>query len=503
VSGSLQAKNLLDAIWRRKWFVVIPPIVGLAVSLVMLQRLPRIYQAVTTVLVVSQRLPETYVRTTVTSGLSERLASLKVQILGASYLDRVIEKLKLAPDGAGPEEIERVREALARNIDVPDAGRNASFFQIAVKDKDPELAANVANLLADMFIEENGRIRTAQATATAGQMGDWLRQKKEKLDALEQRVANYRRSYYGELPDQQQTNLQQIGVSQARLNQISDSIAQRRSRIETLRSQIQMAESMASASASSPTASDPALRELQQLEADLAQLRRSYTDQNPDVRKKLGEIEDFKRAHPDLLAAGSAGERPSPAIGTAQAEIRRLENEIAVLEAEQDVKNREIARAQGSLRNVPLREQEISSLTRDRDTLRQEYDEMSRKYQEALRAEDLEQANQAEHFRVQDRAGVPGAPFSPIPAQVIGMGLVLGLALGIGLAFVLERMDPTVRTEEAFKSAFPDLTLLVSIPNLDATPTVTGGPGKRKHRKSTAAVVAGAGALLSALHRLG
>ena len=41
---------------------------------------------------------------------------------------------------------------------------------------------------------------------------------------------------------------------------------------------------------------------------------------------------------------------------------------------------------------------------------------------------------------------------------------MIGLALGGGLAFVLEYFDPSLRSEEAFRLAFPDVPLLVAIP---------------------------------------
>lgn len=502
MNNTMRVKNIIDAAWRRKWWVIIPPILGVAVSVVLLQRMPKVYRATTTVLVVSQRLPETYVRTTVTSGLQERLASLKVQILGPSYLDRVLEKLELVPKNASQSEIDRARGELASRIEVPDSGRSASFFRISVMDENPKLAAKVANMLAEMFIEQNGRLRTEQAAYTSGQMKVWMDVKKRQLDALEERVAEYRNKYYGELPEQQGANLQLVTVAQGRLGQISDNLAQRQSRIEFLRSQLQTMDSINSAVGLPPIDADPNLRRLQLLESELSALRLSYTDQNPDVRKKLAEIAEFKKLHPDLFKPGPEGETESPQLGSVRAEIRRLEGEVVRYEDERTRLNQQIDQLTNRVRNTPLREQEMSSITRDRDSLRIEYQELQKKHEEASRAEDLESARQAEHFRVQDRAGVPSVPYSPNPPQMIGMGLAVGLALGLGLAFVLEFFDQTFRTEDAFKASFPDLPLLVSIPNLDAAipPPSTKRRGKRRRRKAAAALV-GAGTLLSMFSR--
>ena len=53
------------------------------------------------------------------------------------------------------------------------------------------------------------------------------------------------------------------------------------------------------------------------------------------------------------------------------------------------------------------------------------------------------------NFRVLVPARVPDAPFSPVPLRDAVIGLAAGLALGIGLALLLEQFDTRVRTQEA------------------------------------------------------
>jgi hypothetical protein len=79
----------------------------------------------------------------------------------------------------------------------------------------------------------------------------------------------------------------------------------------------------------------------------------------------------------------------------------------------------------------------------------------------------LEKAKQGELFEIQEIAYPPLVPYSPVPYQVILAGLGIGLALGAGISFLLEFLDNSVRTEEEFATAFPELPLLAAIPDLD------------------------------------
>ena len=489
MNGAL-IKAILDAAWRRKWWILVPPLLGLSISLAMLQRAPKVYRATTTVLVVPQRVPETFVRTTVTASLVERLSSIQVQILGPSYLDRVLKDLRIVGEQASDEEIERARGLLRGNVEVETDTRRGTFFRIAVKNADPKVAAAAANMLADLFIEQNSLLRTEQASTTRQQTEKWLAQKKQQLDDIETRLAAYRRQHHGELPDQQATNLQLITVSQQRLTQIADGIRSREARIAMLQSQLQTMESINAAAGLPSTTIDPTLQRLAVLEQELVQLKLRYSDAHPDVRAKAAELEEFKKSSP-FAGVGGAGSGDGGRVAGAplRAEIRQLQGEIVRLQAEQGQVNSRIDQLEDRVRNTPLREQELTQLMRDYNNLQLEYRTLLQNRDEAQRAEQLEAANQSEHFRVQDRARPPSVPFSPQPLQLILAGLVGGLLVGVGIAFGLEQFDQSLRTEESFRSAFPDVALLGTIPNLTAEEKVA--PRKKsKLRKNAAAIAA-------------
>ncbi|MGE0406344.1 MAG: GumC family protein, partial [Candidatus Korobacteraceae bacterium] len=100
-----------------------------------------------------------------------------------------------------------------------------------------------------------------------------------------------------------------------------------------------------------------------------------------------------------------------------------------------------------------------SLLRRDADTSRQLYEGLLQKLKEAQVSAGLNSSN----IQVVDMARVPGGPSRPNKRMNITLGVLMGLGCGIGLAFLLEALDTTIRSPEA-ASAISGLPSLGVIP---------------------------------------
>ena len=87
---------------------------------------------------------------------------------------------------------------------------------------------------------------------------------------------------------------------------------------------------------------------------------------------------------------------------------------------------------------------QYSILKRDLDSYRQLYEGLMEKMKEAGVSAGLKSNN----FRIVDVARVPTAPIEPNIPRNLAFALMLGLTSGVGLAFLLEGLDNTVRTTE-------------------------------------------------------
>jgi capsular exopolysaccharide synthesis family protein len=101
---------------------------------------------------------------------------------------------------------------------------------------------------------------------------------------------------------------------------------------------------------------------------------------------------------------------------------------------------------------------EYSILKRDLDSNRTLYEGLLEKLKEAGVTAGLRSNN----FRIINAARVPSAPSEPNIPRNLSFALVLGIISGVGLAFVLENMDNTVRTPEQAQiiSGLPSLGMI-------------------------------------------
>jgi capsular exopolysaccharide synthesis family protein len=141
----------------------------------------------------------------------------------------------------------------------------------------------------------------------------------------------------------------------------------------------------------------------------------------------------------------SARENTRNAIDSVVASITR---EYEVARANEQSVSSALEKAKSEIQNINRKEFQLASLERDVQTNRQLYNLFMNRFKETSAAGDL----QSTVARVIDPAIVPGGPIKPQKTRIITTSLVIGLALGILLAILLEFLDNTVRTGDDVES---------------------------------------------------
>jgi capsular exopolysaccharide synthesis family protein len=104
-------------------------------------------------------------------------------------------------------------------------------------------------------------------------------------------------------------------------------------------------------------------------------------------------------------------------------------------------------------------------LSREVDTNRQLYDGVLQRMREMGVAAQVRTSN----VYIVDQAEIPGAPSYPNKRRSLLLGLLIGLAGGVGLAFLLERLDNTLKTPEESERylRLPNLAVIPDFQRLD------------------------------------
>jgi uncharacterized protein involved in exopolysaccharide biosynthesis len=225
-------------------------------------------------------------------------------------------------------------------------------------------------------------------------------------------------------------------------------------------------------------------RRLESARAALADASGKYSPDHPDVIRLQGEVKDLEKQLASAPAASPAldSARPidadNPAYVQIQAQVVATRNELNALD---DAMAKLRAKAADYQRNItmsPQIEKDYRELTRDYDNARLKYAEIRAKQQEAKTAQDLEADRKGERFTLIDPPLPPEEPISPNRKLIFIMGLVLSFALTLGVLWLLEKLDTTIRGRG-------DLFDLTGIPPLALVPHIGTVAEARAARRRT------------------
>jgi protein tyrosine kinase modulator len=490
------------AVWsRRKWLAILAFVAPLVAGVSLTLSLPNIYRSAATMMAERQQVPEFFVRSTVTSAVESRLQTISQDVLSRARLATLINRFGLYPELRRQVPLEGLIDRLRSNIRLEvksmelkglnEGQREASVaFTISYQGGDPQVAALITNTLASFYIDENKQARERQAASTKDFLKVQLAETKTRLDAQEQQVSAFKRRHLGELPQQMETNINTLDRLHAQLLQNADTQTRTNERRQTLESQLAEAEE-------SPTGS-PELSEaarLAQKKDELARLRIHFNDNYPDVILLQAEVAALERELAAATARRAKADREvKPTAAPVTPPVRRLkealnqtDTELKILKAEERRLRDTIATYQTRVENVPRREQEFRELARDYDSTQQLYNSLLKRYEEAQLAENMEQGQKGEQFRVLDEAVPNTQPVAPNRLRLLVMTLAGAVGLGIAAAFVVEYLDTSFHSVDDLR-AFSNAPVLVSIPRI-VTPKDSRRRWWRMRLAATAAIV--------------
>jgi polysaccharide chain length determinant protein (PEP-CTERM system associated) len=469
----------LSILSKRRWLIIVPFCIAVIVGSALTVLLPKRYVASTLVLIQPQEVSEKLVPSVVTGAIGARISNISQQVLSRDYLEKVIQRLSLSADPTFQEiKLEDRILGMRERIEVdfsPGKGRkqrHLDAFSISYQDKEPRVAMLVANELANIFVEENAKMRGTRATETSGFLEAELEGSRKRIEAIEQELNEYRQKHMGELPEQLDTNLRILDRLNASLNQKERSLQDARINLAALENELTVRQNALIAGAGNDSASTPSAKlpeeymSLPQLKEKLAGLRTAYTEQHPDVvrlKAKIEKIEmDGTQSAPqgrpskklDVGVSASAARQTTVITGT----IRTLETEIANL-------NMEIKEYQRRVEATPTRELELLALKRDYDNMNSAYDSLLKRKLEAEVSANLEKKQKSEQFQIIEPAELPKIPTFPDPRKLFVITIAAGLGLAVGLIFLLEISDTSLRTRDDLEDKF-GLAILATVPRI-------------------------------------
>ena len=494
--------TLWQVAWRRKWLIVLPALAVAAISALAIKWLPDLYQSETLILVVPQRVPETYVRSTVTARIEDRLQSISQQIMSRTRLEQVINDFNLYAEERADKEL---MEDIVERMRTRDIGINiikGDAFRVSYTANDPRTAMRVTERLGSLFIDESLRDREVLADGTTDFLATQLDEAQRRLIANENKLLEYQRLHDGELPSQTPANMQALHNAEQALQSLGQSLNHDRERRITLERTvadiIEAPDTRPVVEKPAPAASVNLAEELEVQKRALLAVELKLRPDHPDVRRQRRVIEELEKRVEAQRLQGELSARPTgtavmmdPArrrrLTEARVELDNLDRQIQGKLAEEGRLQGMIAMYNARIQAAPLREAELTALTRDYETLQQSYRNLLQKKEESQISANLEKRQIGEQFKILDPARMPERPVSPDRPRLYVIAMFAALAVGLAAAAAAEFFDKSLRSEADVRAAL-NLMVLATVPDMRDTPL-------RRSRRNVAIGVAATTAL--------
>lgn len=305
---------------------------------------------------------------------------------------------------------------------------NSRLLRVSFSSPDAKLAAQVANSIATVFINHNLARRMDATSYAKTFLQDRLQQVQAKLEDSEKALVTFQREQElikseGKEPGSSINTMVMQDFSSA-LTQAQ----QERIKAESL---YKAAEGI-SINALPEVMENKTLQGLkerkQKLEADYQENLKIYKPAYPRMQQLQEHINETQAAINEELSNVRASIRTRYTAARAQ--------EIALGSKVQESKR--------SILNEQDRSIQYNILKRDVDTNRELFEGLLQRLKEVGVAGGVGTNN----ISVVDKAEVPGAPYTPNPRRNLMIAIFLGLAGGIGLAFLFEHLDDTLKQSD-------------------------------------------------------
>jgi succinoglycan biosynthesis transport protein ExoP len=326
---------------------------------------------------------------------------------------------------------------------------NTHIIEVHYRSPDKELAANVVNTLMTTYTENNFKSRFDSTM----QASDWLSKQlvdlQMKVETSQEKLVHYQKEHEILGMDEKQN------ITTSKLDELNKALTTAESERMDKESVYRLvlagdSETIASAvSALDPagTGSQGALMEtLRTKEAELKIQAAELSTQFGPSYPKLAQINNQVR------------EVETQIVLESRKIVGKIKGQYETAVQRENMLHEALEKQKQEANKLNESAIEYSLLKRDLDTNRQLYEGLLEKLKEAGVSAGLRSNN----FRIVDVARVPMGPIEPNIPRNLSFAFMLGLTSGIGLAFLLEGLDNTVRTTEQAQmiSGLPPLGMI-------------------------------------------
>lgn len=459
---------------RRKWALIVPFILIAAASALTALLLPPVYKSTATILIEQREIPTEYVTSSITTYAEQRMQNIRQRVLTSQQLQMLIKQFGLyetIQDKTTMAEIlAKMRNQISLNpINAEGSGKAAKAtiaFTLSYEGENPQKVQQVVNTITTLFLKEDLKVRTDQASSTH----EFLKTEKEKIEGrladYEKQLAVYKKEHANTLPELFQLNTQNLITIERNIDLSKENLRTLKEKKEELEELL----SNTMEDLDETLIKDADEQRLEALRMELINLKTRFTDLYPNVKRLQQEIDKLAA----MVAAKKKAEKSddnaikstkNPAYITLFSRLAGIKFDIGSVRNQIRNLEKQAGDYRARLAASPDVEGRYNAILAERKNLTEKQRELQAKMMEANVAQALEAQQKGERFTLIESANLPQKPFKPNRMAIVLIGIVLGLGAGVGFASILEFSDTSFRGPESLERAtgFPVLTSIQKI----------------------------------------
>ena len=463
---------ILSSAWRRRYTIVLPillmPLVGAVVS----HLSPNKYVSHTSMLIQETAKMNPFLEDiAVSTRFKERINALRTLLKSRHVLHSVAQEQGLINEQMSSIETERVIQKLSASLSVNQLGKE--FVQIKLQSGNKEGMKKLLESVSNHFIEQLLAPERSSIKDSSEFLTIHINKRLSELNQAEQALADYQNNNPNMTPDMQRESLN-------RLASLKQTLAEKEARLSGVRKSLGSLDQQLSKT-------NPVVGKIEEkiidVHSELTLLRAKYTNNHSAVEEKRQELERLETERSALLS-NTAPELTSdqlwdiassvslsdlnnvqPLLITQLQSLQAARSEYEALSEETKSLQQMVQKLEQQAQFFGDEVKILDSLNRKVNLKRRLYDELVERYEMAQLTGSLGIFEQNKRVKIIDLPFTPSAPVNfPMVIYIIA-GLFAGIALGCGLATLLELFDTSVRRKAELEqiTGAPVLTVIPKI----------------------------------------
>ncbi len=375
-------------------------------------------------------------------------------MISRPVLETIADKTGLFEGLETIQDRDSVLSSLEKDINIS-LDRELGYYTITYGHDDPRAAYGVVKAMSDALVSGStsaDQSNSASAEAFLQQQVDEYARRLAEYDA---KLATFKQENLALMPDTRGDNFARLQQEKAALERAQSDLAVARSQRTELRRKIAgTAQSTTGQPVEMPSYAQ--MQAASSIDAQIAQSTRDleaallrFTDKHPDVlalRDTIARLQERRRQEVGSVGPVSVEGRDGSAsidgvVQNLQMQLNSTDVQVAALEAQAVEAGRRIAALQRSVAAAPEVEAAYSSLTRDYDVTRQQYQQLLQRLEIARVSRDVDKDPESK-FRIVEPPTVPSKPVGLGRRVLLAAALIVSVGVGVGLAIALSLLAP-------------------------------------------------------------